>query len=72
MPQFGPVKQKDLVRYLKLLGFDGPYSGGKHPFMIKETLTITIPNPHKVEIGRELLYKILKQANISKEEWEKI
>lgn len=72
MPQFGPVKQKDLVRYLRLLGFDGPYSGGKHPFMIKEALTITIPNPHKGEIGRELLSKILKQANISRKDWEKI
>lgn len=72
MPQFGPIKQKDLVKYLKLFGFDGPYSGGKHPFMIKESLTITIPNPHKGEIGRELLSRILIQANISKDEWEKI
>ncbi|MCL5027598.1 MAG: type II toxin-antitoxin system HicA family toxin [Bacteroidetes bacterium] len=72
MPPFGPIKQKDLVRNLKLFGFDGPYSGGKHPFMIKETLTITIPNPHKNDIGKELLSKILKQANISKEEWGKI
>lgn len=72
MPHFDPIRQKDLIRYLKLLGFDGPYSGGKHPFMIKGTLTITIPNPHKGEIGRELLSKILKQANISREEWEKI
>ncbi len=56
MPTFGPIKQKDLVKYLRLCGFDGPYSGGKHPFMIKGNLTITIPNPHKSEIGRELLY----------------
>lgn len=40
--------------------------------MIKGNLTITIPNPHKSEIGRELLFRILKQANISKEEWERI
>ncbi len=72
MPPFGPIKQKELVKYLKLLGFDGPYSGGKHPFMIKKNLTITIPNPHRNEIGKELLSRILRQANISKEVWEKI
>lgn len=72
MPRFGPIKQKELIRYLRLCGFDGPYSGGKHPFMVKGDLTITIPNPHKDEIGKELLFRVLKQAKISREEWEKI
>jgi len=49
MPRFGPIRQKELIRYLRLCGFDGPYSGGKHPFMAKGDLTITIPNPHKDE-----------------------
>ncbi|KAF0122166.1 MAG: hypothetical protein FD151_896 [bacterium] len=53
------------------LGFDGPYSGGKHPFMVKGDLTLTIPNPHQKAIGRELLSRILRQAEVSKEEWEK-
>lgn len=72
MPRFGSIKQKELVRYLKLCGFEGPYFGGKHPFMVKGDLTITIPNPHKEEIGKELLARILKQARISKDEWERI
>ena len=29
MPKFGPIKRKDLIRYLQQLGFTGPYSGGK-------------------------------------------
>ncbi len=70
MPHFGPIKQRDLVRYLKRFGFDGPYYGGKHPFMVKGDLTLTIPNPHKGDIGRELLARILKQACIEKTEWE--
>jgi len=41
-------------------------------FMVKGDLTITIPNPHKDEIGKELLSRVLKQAKIGKEEWEKI
>lgn len=70
MPRFGPIKQKELVRRLRLYGFEGPYSGGKHPFMAKGDLTITIPNPHQGEIGKELLARILRQAKISREEWE--
>jgi hypothetical protein len=46
MPVFGPVKRYTLIKCLRKCGFDGPYSGGKHPFMVKGNLTLTIPNPH--------------------------
>jgi len=72
MPVFGPISRKDLVRYLRKMGFDGPYSGGKHQFMLKGDVTLTIPNPHKSDIGRELLARILRQAGISHKEWEKL
>ncbi len=72
MPPFGPVKRKDLVRYLRQVGFDGPYSGGKHPFMVKGDVTIRVPNPHQADIGRELLTRILRQAGLSKDDWERL
>ncbi len=72
MPPFGPVKRKDLVRYLGQLGFEGPYSGGKHQFMVKGDITIRISNPHQADIGRELLRRILRQAGISRDDWEKL
>jgi len=72
MPPFRPVKRKELIRYLKRLEFQGPYSGGKHQFMIRGEITISIPNPHQTEIGRNYLARILRQAGISKEEWEKL
>lgn len=71
MPPFGPVKRSDLIKYLRTYGFDGPYAGGKHPFMLKGDLTLTIPKPHQKDIGREFLSRILRQAGISREEWEK-
>jgi hypothetical protein len=40
--------------------------------MVKNDLTIRIPNPHQSDIGRELLSKILRQANIDKNDWEKL
>lgn len=51
MPRCGPIKRNDLVRFLKQLGFQDPYSGGKHHFMVKGDLTLRIPNPHKGDIG---------------------
>lgn len=72
MPRFGPVRHRDLIGYLKRLGFEGPYSGGKHQFMAKGNLTLRVPNPHGVDIGKELLIRILKQANITKEQWERL
>ena len=72
MPAFAPISRKDLIRRLRAVGFDGPYSGGKHQFMLKGDVTLTIPNPHKGDIGRELLARILRQAGISRKEWEQI
>ncbi len=65
MPSFGSIKRKDLIRALK-------QAGGKHEFMIKGILRLTLPNPHQGEISRDLLSRILKQAGISREEWEKL
>ena len=40
--------------------------------MVSEDVTIWIPNPHQGDIGRELLTRILRQAHISREVWEKL
>lgn len=69
MAELRPVAWQDLTKRLNRLGFDGPYHGGKHPYMIKGNLVLTVPNPHRKEIGVPLLSKILKQAQVSKEAW---
>lgn len=72
MPPIKPIKRRELIQYLKKAGFEGPFSGGKHQFMQKDNLTIRIPNPHDTDIDKSFLMKILKQAEISKEDWENI
>ncbi len=64
-----PISWKNLIRHLKELGFEGPYSGGRHPFMVKGNLVLTVPNPHRGDIGIELLKRILKQAGVSPKKW---
>nr|VFK55800.1 MAG: HicA toxin of toxin-antitoxin [Candidatus Kentron sp. TUN]VFK59687.1 MAG: HicA toxin of toxin-antitoxin [Candidatus Kentron sp. TUN]VFK68142.1 MAG: HicA toxin of toxin-antitoxin [Candidatus Kentron sp. TUN] len=72
MPPFGPTSRKKLIGVLRSAGFDGPYAGGKHAFMLKEDRTLTLPNPHRGDVGRELLARILRHAGISREEWERM
>jgi len=70
MPPFGPIKRKELIKTLKQFGFNGPFAGGKHEFLVKGELRLVLPNPHQREISKDLLARILRQADISRSEWE--
>lgn len=72
MPPYGPIKRRELVRYLRQVGFEGPYTGGRHQHMVRGRIRVDIPNPHQGDISRGLLAVILKQAGISREEWEQL
>lgn len=54
------------------IGFGGPYAGGRHLFMRKGDIKIIIPNPHRGDISKGMVAVILKQAEISLEDWNKI
>ena len=54
---------------LQALGFSGPYTGGRHQFMVRGSIRLVLPNPHRGEIGVDLLKRILRQAGIEEEEW---
>ena len=66
-----PISWNKLVHKLMEAGFDGPYPGGNHPYMIKGGLVLTIPNPHPEDISVDLIVRIIRQAGISREEWLK-
>ena len=66
-----PTSWDNLVGRLGNLGFVGPYRSGKHYFMAKGEFRLTIPNPHRQDIGVPLLKEILKHAGITREEWLK-
>jgi len=70
MPRLGPIKRRDLIRYLRQIGFEGPFSGGRHQFMAKGDVTVRLPNPHESDIGGEFLARILRQARLSRDDWE--
>ncbi len=55
MPSIKPTKRKKLIRNLKNLGFDGPYAGGNHQYMVKGQRKLWIPNPHSGDISAPFL-----------------
>lgn len=70
MPKLSPVSRRELIQRLQRLGFEGPYTGGRHEFVLRGTRRLILPNPHRSDIGADLLTRILRQAGVSRDEWE--
>jgi predicted RNA binding protein YcfA (HicA-like mRNA interferase family) len=69
MPRLVPIKRAEFIARLRRFGFEGPFSGGRHEFMIRNNLRLTIPNQHREEISVDLLSRILRQAGIERTQW---
>ena len=69
MASLSPVARRELVRRLQNLGFEGPFPGGKHQWMRRAGLRITIPNPHGGAIDPGLIRRVLRQAGLTLDEW---
>lgn len=66
------ISRRELIRKFRSLGYSGPFSGGRHQFMIKGKKKIRIPNPHgSGDIDISLIKEIIRLASISDDEWEK-
>jgi hypothetical protein len=39
--------------------------------MVRGTIALRIPNPHRADIGRDLLARILRQAGVDRDAWER-
>jgi hypothetical protein len=72
MPPWKPLKRRELIAGLRRSGFSGPYSGGRHEFMLRGDVVLAIPNPHRGDISVGLLAVILRQAGITRQEWERL
>ncbi len=73
MAAWKPVKRREFVRKLRELGFDGPYSGTRHQFLVVGEHRQTIPSNSEYSVPQ--LRVILRQVElilgrrISVEEW---
>ena len=44
MSRWQPCKRRDFIKRIRQLGFDGPYSGARHQFMVYEHHRLAIPS----------------------------
>ena len=69
-----PCKRKDFIKKLKNIGFDGPFSGSKHQFMIYFNHRLAIPTNEEYSVQQlKMMAKEIQEIidrDISNEEWE--
>lgn len=76
MSQWTPCKRRDFINRLRNLGFDGPFSGTKHQFMVYRQHRLAIPSNTEYSIP-QLRFMIREIENIigrtiSADEWNRL
>ncbi|MBI4674850.1 MAG: type II toxin-antitoxin system HicA family toxin [Chloroflexi bacterium] len=74
MPKLSPLKPQQLIQKLRVLGYEGPFPGGRHVLMIHRTTRKVIPIPmHKgkdIKVG--LIRSIIREVEITLDEWNNL
>jgi hypothetical protein len=64
------ISRRELIRRLRAFGFEGPFAGGKHQYLIRGSLKLRVPNPHAGDLSAGLVRRIIRQAGISDSDWD--
>ena len=76
MSQWTPCKRRDFIRRLRKLGFDGPYSGTRHQFMLYEQHRLAIPSNAEYSVPQlRMMTREIEEIigrKITVDEWNKL
>ena len=76
MSRWIPCKRRDFIRRLRSLGFDGPFSGTRHQFMVYAHYHLAIPSNAEYSVPQ--LRMMLREVEgiigreIAVEEWNRL
>jgi hypothetical protein len=76
MAAWRPLKRRDFIRKLRALGFDGPFSGTRHQFMVLREHRQTIPTNSEYSVPQ--IRRLVRQVEsilarpISLDEWNSL
>jgi len=74
MSRWTPCKRSDFVRRLRKLGFEGPYSGTRHQFLVHGNHRLTVPSNAEYSVPQlRLLMREIEAIlgrKVGQEEWE--
>jgi hypothetical protein len=76
MSQWAPCKRRVFIQRLRKLGFDGPFSGSRHQFMIFKHHRMSIPSNAEYSVPQvKMMVSEIQEIigrTISAEEWQKL
>jgi len=76
MSQWVPCKRREFIRRLRKLGFDGPYSGTRHQFMVYEGHRMSVPSNAEYSVPqlRMMLDEVedIIGRSVSVDEWNRL
>jgi len=76
MSRWKPCKRRVFIRRLRALGFEGPYAGTRHQFLVYQQHRLAIPS--NVEYSVPQLRMMLREAgvilgrDIQLDEWDRL
>lgn len=76
MSRWTPCKRRDFVRRLRQLGFDGPFSGTRHQFMVYKQHRLAIPSNAEYSVPQlKVMVREVEEIigrKITVDEWNKL
>jgi len=76
MSRWVPCKRQDFIRRLRQIGFDGPFSGTRHQFMVYENHRLAMPSNAEYSVPqlRMMLREVeeITGHSISVDEWNRL
>jgi len=71
-----PCKRRDFIKRIRQLGFEGPYSGTRHQFMVYENHRLAIPSNSEYSVPqlRMMLNEIkaILDRSVTTDEWNSL
>jgi len=71
-----PCKRRDFIRRLRQLGFDGPFSGTRHQYMIYQRHRLAIPSNAEYSVPQlRMMIREVEEIigrEITVEEWSRL
>ena len=76
MSRWSPCKRNDFIRRLHRLGFQGPFMGGKHHFLVLRQARLAIPSNDEYSVPQlKMMIRevgVLLGRTISLQEWNSL
>lgn len=76
MSRWTPCKRRDFIRRLRKLGFDGPFSGTRHQFMVYRQHRLALPSYDEYSVPqlRMMIREVeeIIDREIAIEEWNQL